>query len=136
MDSDDLVLGAIVARQTASQMDQFYLLKQLQQTAAMEERVRLARDLHDGLLQSLTAAALQLQTVHQHDGRGASSRPGTAGGHTANDLRRTTESPFPHPPTETALCGGCPNRTKTCQDACGNWPNGSNASGAPAWNWI
>jgi signal transduction histidine kinase len=65
MDSDDLVLGAIVARQTASQMDQFYLLKQLQQTAAMEERVRLARDLHDGLLQSLTAAALQLQTVHQ-----------------------------------------------------------------------
>ena len=65
MDSDDLVLGAIVARQTASQMDQFYLLKQLQQTAAMEERVRLARDLHDGLLQSLTAAALQLQTVHR-----------------------------------------------------------------------
>ncbi len=65
MDSDDLVLGAIVARQTASQLDQFYLLKQLQQTAAMEERVRLARDLHDGLLQSLTAAALQLQTVHR-----------------------------------------------------------------------
>ncbi len=65
MDSDDLVLGAIVARQTASQMDQFYLLKQLQQTAAVEERVRLARDLHDGLLQSLTGAALQLQTVHR-----------------------------------------------------------------------
>jgi signal transduction histidine kinase len=65
MDSEDLVLGAIVARQTASQLDQFSLLKQLQQTAAMEERVRLARDLHDGLLQSLTAAALQLQTVHR-----------------------------------------------------------------------
>ena len=64
MDSDDLVLGAIVARQVASQLDHFYLLKQLQQTAAVEERVRLARDLHDGLLQSLTAAALQLQTVH------------------------------------------------------------------------
>ncbi|MHB8908875.1 MAG: sensor histidine kinase [Syntrophales bacterium] len=65
MDSDDLVLGAIVARQAASQLDQFYLLKQLQQAAAMEERVRLARDLHDGLLQSLTAAALQLETVHR-----------------------------------------------------------------------
>jgi signal transduction histidine kinase len=65
MDSDDLVLGAIVARQTASKLDHFYLLKQLQQAAAAEERVRLARDLHDGLLQSLTGAALQLQTVHQ-----------------------------------------------------------------------
>jgi signal transduction histidine kinase len=64
MDSDDLVLGAIVARQTASKLDHFYLLKQLQQAAAAEERVRLARDLHDGLLQSLTGAALQLQTVH------------------------------------------------------------------------
>ena len=69
MDSDDLVLGAIVARQTASQLDQFYLLKQLQQTAAMEERIRLARDLHDGLLQSLTATALQLQTVRGMMGR-------------------------------------------------------------------
>ena len=65
MDSDDLVLGAIVARQTASKLDHFYLLNQLQQAAAVEERVRLARDLHDGLLQSLTGTALQLQTVHR-----------------------------------------------------------------------
>jgi signal transduction histidine kinase len=65
MDSDDLVLGAIVARQTASKLDHFYLLNQLQQAAVVEERVRLARDLHDGLLQSLTGAALQLQTVHR-----------------------------------------------------------------------
>src|SRR4030067_454383 len=34
-----------------------------QQAAPMDERIRLARDLHDGVLQSLTGAALQLQTV-------------------------------------------------------------------------
>ena len=33
----------------------------LLQVAASEERIKLARDLHDGLLQSLTAAALQLE---------------------------------------------------------------------------
>jgi signal transduction histidine kinase len=65
MNSGDLVLGAIVARDAAYKLDHFYLLKQLQQAAATEERVRLARDLHDGLLQSLAAAALQLETVHR-----------------------------------------------------------------------
>jgi signal transduction histidine kinase len=65
MTSDDLVTGQIVAHQIITQMNHFYLLKQLQQTAVMKERIRLARDLHDGLLQSLTVAALQLETVQQ-----------------------------------------------------------------------
>jgi len=61
--ADDMVLGEIVARQVAALMDHFYLLQRLQQAAATEERIRLARQLHDGVLQSLTGAALQLQTV-------------------------------------------------------------------------
>lgn len=65
MTSDDLMLGAIVAREMTSRLDQFYLLQRLQRTAALEERIRLARDLHDGLLQSLTGAALQLETVQR-----------------------------------------------------------------------
>jgi signal transduction histidine kinase len=44
-------------------MDHFFVLQRLQQAAATEERIRLARQLHDGVLQSLTGAALQLQTV-------------------------------------------------------------------------
>ncbi|MBI4737242.1 MAG: ATP-binding protein, partial [candidate division NC10 bacterium] len=65
MSSDDLVLGEIVARQVAARMDHFYLLQRLRQSAVMEERIRLARELHDGVLQSLTGAALQLQTIRR-----------------------------------------------------------------------
>lgn len=65
MTSDDLLLGEIVAKQVLIRLEHFFLLKQLQQAAASGERIRLARDLHDGLLQSLTGAALQLETVHR-----------------------------------------------------------------------
>lgn len=74
MTSDDLVLGGIVARQVAARLDHFYLLQKLKQAAVTEERMRLARDLHDGLLQSLTGAALQLQTL----GRLLQENPGVA----------------------------------------------------------
>jgi putative salt-induced outer membrane protein YdiY len=65
MTSDDLVLGRIVANQLATQIDYSNMLRQLQRSAAVEERVRMARDLHDGLLQSLTGAALQLETANR-----------------------------------------------------------------------
>jgi signal transduction histidine kinase len=61
--ADDLALGEIVARQVAARMDHFYLMQRLQQAAATEERIRLAHQLHDSVLQSLTGAALQLQTI-------------------------------------------------------------------------
>jgi signal transduction histidine kinase len=61
--TDDLVLGRIVAQEMVTQVDYFYMLRQLQQSAVAEERIRMARDLHDGLMQSLTGAALQLETV-------------------------------------------------------------------------
>jgi signal transduction histidine kinase len=65
MTSDDLGLGEIVARLVTARMDHFYLLQGLQQAAVTDEHMRLARDLHDGLLQSLAGVALQLETVRR-----------------------------------------------------------------------
>lgn len=63
MTSDDLVLGEVVAGVVAARLDHFYLNQNLQEAVATEERLRLARDLHDGVLQSLTGIGLQLAAV-------------------------------------------------------------------------
>jgi signal transduction histidine kinase len=65
MTTDDMVVGEIVAQQVTARLEHFYLLQRLQQSAVMEERVRLARDLHDGLLQSLAGTALQLHALRR-----------------------------------------------------------------------
>jgi signal transduction histidine kinase len=62
---DELVLSDIVAHQVVADMDQFYLARRLQQAAITEERLRLARNLHDGLLQSLTGMSLQMAAVRR-----------------------------------------------------------------------
>jgi signal transduction histidine kinase len=63
LDPDHLVLGEIVAQRVAAELDQFYLTRQLRTAAVTDERARLACDLHDGMLQSLTGTALQLQVL-------------------------------------------------------------------------
>jgi signal transduction histidine kinase len=60
MQIDELVIGELVARLAVSRLDSLYFLQRLAEAAALEERVRLARDLHDSLLQSQAGAALQL----------------------------------------------------------------------------
>jgi signal transduction histidine kinase len=63
MTSDDLVLGEVVAGVMASRLDHFHLNQRLQESVATEERIRMARDLHDGVLQSLTGIGLRLAAV-------------------------------------------------------------------------
>jgi signal transduction histidine kinase len=62
---DDLLLGEIVARGVVARLEQFQLTKELRSAAVTEERLRLARNLHDGVLQSLTGVALHLQSARR-----------------------------------------------------------------------
>lgn len=61
----DLTVGDVVADLTAARLSQAYLVRTMRETAVTSERLRLARDLHDGVLQTLTGAALQLQTARR-----------------------------------------------------------------------
>jgi signal transduction histidine kinase len=60
MEIDELSVGDLAARLAASRLDGLYMLRDMRQAAALRERVRLASDLHDSLLQSLAGTGLQL----------------------------------------------------------------------------
>jgi signal transduction histidine kinase len=65
LSADHLPRADTIARQVATDLDRFYLSRQWQQAAVVEERRRLARDLHDGVLQSLSGISLQLTEVER-----------------------------------------------------------------------
>ncbi|HZR23976.1 MAG TPA: DUF4118 domain-containing protein [Vicinamibacterales bacterium] len=53
----------LVAREVGNSLDQLYVAERLRQLAVREDRLRLSRDLHDGVLQSLTGIRLELQAM-------------------------------------------------------------------------
>jgi signal transduction histidine kinase len=60
---EEVSLARIAGAVIASRLDHYHAAEQLRRGAVAEERVRVARDLHDSVLQSLTGAALQLRTL-------------------------------------------------------------------------
>src|SRR5207248_9082727 len=62
---EHLMLTHIMAHRTGIRLDLLALLRQNELAGAMKERMRLTRDLHDGILQSLTAAAFQLGLIEK-----------------------------------------------------------------------
>lgn len=76
-DPDDLRFADIVARLVGSGLDQINLVEMMREGAANEERLRLSRDLHDGLLQSLGGLALHVRGARRAaagDPRGTEQR--------------------------------------------------------------
>ena len=67
--SDKIVPTAeLVAREIGMSLDQHHVAEQMRSLAVREERIRLARDLHDGVLQALTGVRLQLQHIADRHG--------------------------------------------------------------------
>ncbi len=59
-----LLVGDVLGLLIAKQFDCTARVGSEKRTAVADERMRVARDLHDGLLQSFTGIVLQLETVH------------------------------------------------------------------------
>jgi signal transduction histidine kinase len=66
--ADVVPLAEVVAREVGNSLEQLHLHDRLQQIAIREDRIRVARDLHDGVLQSLTGIRLQLQALADEHG--------------------------------------------------------------------
>jgi signal transduction histidine kinase len=71
---DHLMLSKIVAFRTGTALDRRAYQHRNEEAIASRERARLTRDLHDGILQTLTAASLQLSLADSLTDQGRTSR--------------------------------------------------------------
>jgi signal transduction histidine kinase len=62
-DDEEVSLAEIVATRVASDLEDGILRQRIARDLLTQERVRLGRDLHDGVLQGLAAASIQLATA-------------------------------------------------------------------------
>jgi signal transduction histidine kinase len=62
---DDFPFGEVVSRLVAARLALAELVREVEDRATAEGRLKLADDLHDGVLQSLAAASLQLQAARR-----------------------------------------------------------------------
>lgn len=61
--ADDLELAHIAGRLVLATLEQCFFVQQVRQTASAEERLRISRELHDGIVQSLGGVGLQLEAI-------------------------------------------------------------------------
>lgn len=72
--SEDLAVAAVVSAQLSVSLERWHTQKVRRETAAAELRMRVARDLHDGVLQFLAGAALQLDVLSREPGVGEAAK--------------------------------------------------------------
>lgn len=61
--ADDLALAHIAGRLVMATLEQFFFVQQVRRAASADERLRISRELHDGIVQSLGGVGLQLQAI-------------------------------------------------------------------------
>lgn len=96
---DHLLLTEIIASRVAIELDRQSLQLQAEHAAAMRERIVLARDLHDGVLQSLTAVGLQLKATSEQlndENRARLEKVKTLLAHEQRRIREFVEAMRPH----------------------------------------
>jgi signal transduction histidine kinase len=103
--ADDLALAHIAGRLVLATIDQFFYLQQVRQTASAEERMRISRELHDGIVQSLGGAGLQLQAIRTSLPAGSPSEERIAHvqsmlEHDQGELRTIVRELRPHDPRD------------------------------------
>jgi len=65
--NEDLAIGAMVSAQVSVALERWETQRTLRAAAAAEDRIHLSRDLHDGVLQFLAGAGLQLDSLSRMD---------------------------------------------------------------------
>jgi signal transduction histidine kinase len=60
---DDLALAHVVGRLVLATLEQYFFVQQMSSNASTEERLRISRELHDGIVQSLAGVGLRLHAL-------------------------------------------------------------------------
>ncbi len=76
--ADMLPLAEVVGREVGVSLDHLHAYERSKRLAIAEDRIRVARDLHDGILQAMTGVRLELQSL-------ASVKPGARAAHVSSD---------------------------------------------------
>lgn len=85
---EDAPIVSIIAQRLGIELEDRILRRQLQEGATLRERVRLGRDLHDGVLQGLAAASMQLKVLATQGGPERAQPLEAVRGALANEARR------------------------------------------------
>ena len=70
-EGDQLPILALVAHEVGNSLGQLQMSERVQQVAVHEARIRVSRDLHDGVLQALTGIRFELQAMAGESGADA-----------------------------------------------------------------